>query len=232
MNYPWLIKVIFRTLKMITWWQWLPSVGLQRYSPSITLFQTLILIKITHCHHPNHIHRNRIYSKTDLNSHQATEQVAIHNKYYRFGDHLTSLKIFAWIISVNTTLVQGSWGSGRDRVSDAGDIIIDVINIIVFFIFIIMVINFTPLSLLFRASSTSSFPSTSKLNSIITKIKECSSQHTIRDNASLSTIWKQHQNHGSVHSQPLETCRSPSSASMTSGFDERSIDSIFDTPIK
>jgi len=31
---------------------------------------------------------------------------------------------------------------------------------------------------------------------------------------------------------PLETCRSPSSASMTSGFDERSIDSIFDTPIK
>ena len=32
--------------------------------------------------------------------------------------------------------------------------------------------------------------------------------------------------------QPLETCRSPSSASMTSGFDERSIDSIFDTPLK
>ena len=125
----------------------------------------------------------------------------------------------------HNALIQGSWGSGRDRVSDAGDIIIDVINIIVFFIFIIMVINFTPLSLLFRAS-------TSKLNSIITKIKECSSQHTIRDNASLSTIWKQHQNHGSVHSQPLETCRSPSSASMTSGFDERSIDSIFDTPIK
>lgn len=31
---------------------------------------------------------------------------------------------------------------------------------------------------------------------------------------------------------PLETCRSPSSASMTSGFDERSIDSIFDTPLK
>ena len=126
MNYPWLIKVIFRTQKMITWWQWRPSVDLRRYSPLIALFQTLILIKITHCHHPNHIHRNRIYSKTDLNSHQATEQVAIHNKYYRFGDHLTFLKIFAGIISVNTTLIQGSWGSGRDRVSDAGNIIINM----------------------------------------------------------------------------------------------------------
>merc|ERR1719244_953604 len=30
----------------------------------------------------------------------------------------------------------------------------------------------------------------------------------------------------------LETCRSPSEASFTSGFDERSIDSIFDTPLK
>merc|ERR1712106_1064687 len=30
----------------------------------------------------------------------------------------------------------------------------------------------------------------------------------------------------------LETCRSPSEASWTSGFDERSIDSIFDTPLK
>jgi len=30
----------------------------------------------------------------------------------------------------------------------------------------------------------------------------------------------------------LETCRSPSEASYTSGFDERSIDSIFDTPLK
>ena len=33
--------------------------------------------------------------RTDLNSHQATEQVAIHNKYYRFWEHLTYLKIIA-----------------------------------------------------------------------------------------------------------------------------------------